>query len=678
MSAAVSWRGVSRADTRPPHGGARAPHSTGSTRALVVLLALLAGCAQPVQRRDWSDDSGPGAAVLQRETFPPPVFPDAVEPANRGTWALNDFFIVWVANPIGRAYRFVTPRYLRDRLRDFAVNLDFPRNFVANVLMGERGGAGHELARFATNTTVGGLGLWDPATDWFHIAPAEEDFGQVFARWGWRESTYVVLPVFGPSTVRDAVGLGPDMLLDPTSLLFPLGPALKFNDLSDSIDEYRLFSESSADVYFDAHTLASLAREVRIEPPTWPDAGDDTGAVQTLGAVLLAPKDPHFGLDLDTGHVRMPVTGRELPYSYRLQPGRAPLVFLVPGLGAHRLGAGTLALAEMLWERGCSVAIVSSAMNPEFIADGGSGPVPGHAPVDAHDTHVALDAIARDLGRRDPDRIGSRVYLGYSLGAFHGFFIAAEQRQGSDLVGFDRYVLLDPPVRLLAGMEQLDTFATVPLALPATERDAEARRILLKAVAVGKRALAVRTGAEIYATFDLTEADTSPRAAPLPFTNHEAEYLIGVAFQRSLMAVLWASQQRDDLGVLLTERRDLRRLPAYEEMGDYSFEQYFYAFLLPYYLRAQGAASAEQMIAANDLHAIADGLRDNGILRVFANRNDFLTSDADLAWLSDTVGSDRVRIFPSGGHLGNLHQPAVQAEVWSAVADLTDSEPAAR
>ncbi|MFN8640355.1 MAG: MlaA family lipoprotein [Candidatus Binatia bacterium] len=573
-----------------------------------------------------------------------------------------------VANPLGRAYRFVTPRYLRDRLRDFASNLDFPRNFVANLLMGERGGAGHELARFATNTTAGvsasGTRRRTGSTSRRprRTRPGLRPLG--LARLDLRGTL-----VLGPSTVRDTVGLGPDMLLDPASLLSPLAPALKFNDLVDSIDEYRLFATSSADAYFDAHTLAALAREVRIEPPTWSDAGDDTGAVQTLGAVLLAPKDPHFGLDLDTGRVRMPVTERELPYSYRLQPGRAPLVFIVPGLGAHRLGAGTLALAEMLWERGCSLAIVSSTMNAEFIAAGGSVPVPGHAPVDARDTHVALDAIARDLGRRYPDRIGRHVYLGYSLGAFHGFFIAAEERQGSELVGFDRYVLLDPPVRLLAGMEQLDAFANLPLALPAAERDAEARRILLKAVAVGKRALADRTGAEIYARFDLTDADTAPRAALLPFTNAEAEYLIGVAFQRSLKAVLWASQQRDDLGVLLTERRDWRRLPAYEEMGDYSFEQYFYAFLLPYYRRAHGAASAQEMIAANDLHALADGLRDNGKLRVFANRNDFLTSDADLAWLADTVGSDRVRIFPSGGHLGNLHQPAIQAEVSSAVAD---------
>ena len=77
------------------------------------------------------------------------------------------------------------------------------------------------------------------------------------------------------------------------------------------------------------------------------------------------------------------------------------------------------------------------------------------------------------------------------------------------------------------------------------------------------------------------------------------------------------------------------------------------------------------MIERNDLHAIADGLRGNAKLRVFANHNDFLTSDDDLSWLSATVGSERVRVFPRGGHLGNLHDAGVQADVLRALTDVS-------
>src|SRR5262249_32392786 len=158
-----------------------------------------------------------------------------------------------------------------------------------------------------------------------------------------------------------------------------------------------------ADSYDDARLLWSLAREARIERTTHAvGQGESTGATQSLEAAFLGPRDPAFARCLTTGWVTMPTTGRRLPYSYRLQPGQSPIVFLVPGLGPHRLGSASIALAEMAWQRGFSVAIVSSALSAEFTELGSSVPVPGHAPVDAHDVHVALDAIDRDLAAREP------------------------------------------------------------------------------------------------------------------------------------------------------------------------------------------------------------------------------------------------------------------------------------
>ena len=184
---------------------------------------------------------------------------------------------------------------------------------------------------------------------------------------------------------------------------------------------------------------------------------------------------------------------------------------------------------------------------------------------------------------------------------------------------FDRYLLLDPPVRLLYGMQRLDGFYDVPLALPEPERDAEVRRILRKAVTVAMKAQAARLGTGSYSRIDATDFDegTLTPEIELPFSNREAEFLIGLAFRRSLQVLLYASQQREDLGVLLTERRPMRRLPAYQEIGDYSFEMYLYAFVLPYYRDRLGTVtSADELIEQNDLHALADPLRGNPDLRV--------------------------------------------------------------
>jgi ABC-type transporter lipoprotein component MlaA len=642
--------------------------------ALLLLVALAAACAQPVRRRDWSGYTGAGAQAFRRERLPPPQLPDPLEPVNRSLWAFNHALIVAVADPLGHVYRLVVPRFARDRLRDFAANLVFPRNLVANLLQARWRPAG--------DTAVGLAGLWDPATHWVGIEPAPQDFGLVFARWGWRPSTFLMLPIAGPSSTRDAVGLVPDAVLDPATYFFPAGPILTYNGIVDAVPEYRRLGASSFDFYDDARLVWGFAREARIEETRVRAKGANTGATQTLEAAFLGPRDPDFALRLTTREVRIPATGRVLPYTFRLQPGRAPLVFLVPGLGTHRLASASLALAEMAWDRGFSVAIVSSALNFEFIERGASVPVPGHAPVDARDVHRALDAVARHLDATRPERVGARIYLGYSLGAFHGFYVAAaEQDPANGLVSFDRYLLLDPPVRLIEGMERLDAFYDVPLKIPEAERDAEVRRILLKAVTVGRKALERGIGSDAYGRVeaaDLGGATLTP-PAELPFTNEEAEFLIGFAFRRSLQSLLYASQEREDLGVLLTERRALRRLPVYEEIGDYSFAMYFYAFLFPYFRDRIGTpASAEEMVAMNELYAIAGPLRDNPKLRVFANRNDFLTSDEDVAWLSALVGPERVRFFPTGGHLGNLHRPEVQEEVMASLDDLLASGAGAR
>ena len=78
-----------------------------------------------------------------------------------------------------------------------------------------------------------------PSDRFFEIEAAPQDFGQVFASWGWHPSTFVVLPIYGPNTIRDGVGLIPDAALDPATYFFPAGPALTWNDLVDSIPTYR-------------------------------------------------------------------------------------------------------------------------------------------------------------------------------------------------------------------------------------------------------------------------------------------------------------------------------------------------------------------------------------------------------------------------------------------------------
>ena len=195
----------------------------------------------------------------------------------------------------------------------------------------------------------------------------------------------------GPSTVSDGVGLVPDTLLDPTFYLFPLGPVLAFNELSDFTEFYERFTGSNMDPYFIGRLLSQINREhVTFELST---EAEDTAAVQTLESVFLSPRDPDFPSRMHTAAVPVAATGQDLPYGFRMQEQPAPLVFILPGLGAHRNSNGALALAELAWDQGYSVAVISNAMNFEFIENASTAEVPGFAPTDARDVHEALHQI---------------------------------------------------------------------------------------------------------------------------------------------------------------------------------------------------------------------------------------------------------------------------------------------
>jgi len=621
-----------------------------------------------VRRADWSGYDGPGGDVLREEQPPPPDFPDPFEPWNRSASIFNHGVMMGVIDPLATVYRFVVPSPVRRSIERFSTNLLYPRRALAFLLQADASGAWQETKRFGVNTTLGFLGFLDPASE-LGIPASDEDFGQVFGRWGWEPSHFLVVPLFGPSTVRDAVGLVPDSLANPTFYLpFYIGSALLFNEQADLVVPYKRFVRSTYDPYHLSRLLWTLDREKRVSYRPRPA---DTAAVQTLQVAFLSVHDPAFPTELSQGTVTG-AGGGDLPYSYRLQPEPAPIVFLLPGLGSHRLDGSSLALAEMAWDRGFSVAIVSSAMSWEFIAYGANAPLPGYTPADVEDLHFALDAVHRDLETGHPRRLEERVLMGYSLGAYHALFIAAAERAGSPLVGFDRYVALDAPVQLLTGMRRVDAFYEAQRAFPPAEREARVREILWRTIEVAQDEQG-RPG-----DFSRMSPATEPSArlrprGPLPFSDLEARYLVGLDFRLSLVDVLGSIQDRNDFGVLKTERSFLRRESSYVEMASYSFEGYVYAFVLPYFRdQLDRVSGMEDLIAQSDLRSVEDGLRDNPKIRLFGNRNDFLTTPEDLAWLTATLGAEHVRLFPTGGHLGNLHEPAVQAEIMDSIADLVE------
>ncbi|MCP5334405.1 MAG: VacJ family lipoprotein [Oceanospirillaceae bacterium] len=137
---------------------------------------------------------------------------DPWEPFNRSMFQLNENLDYFAAKPLALAYRNATPQKVDDSITNVFSNLGEPFNALNNALQGKFSHAAGDLGRFVVNSTVGLLGIFDVASH-IGLAKHNEDFGQTLAYWGVASGPYLVLPVLGPSTVRDTAGFGTETFL---------------------------------------------------------------------------------------------------------------------------------------------------------------------------------------------------------------------------------------------------------------------------------------------------------------------------------------------------------------------------------------------------------------------------------------------------------------------------------
>ena len=139
---------------------------------------------------------------------------DPIESFNRQVFAFNDVVDRAVLKPVAQAYEYVLPQPVRDCISNIFSNFREPSNAVNNLLQGKPLDAASDTCRFVVNSTVGLLGCFDPARQ-MGLEKHNEDFGQTLGRWGIGSGPYLVVPILGPSTVRDAIGIyGAEPYLD--------------------------------------------------------------------------------------------------------------------------------------------------------------------------------------------------------------------------------------------------------------------------------------------------------------------------------------------------------------------------------------------------------------------------------------------------------------------------------
>lgn len=245
-------------------------------RALLTLclgcsLALTGCSSKPAPEIDLEPPKHRAEEILKEDVVYPVDVYDPLEGFNRRMYSFNYYFDKYLYLPVVSGYEFITPDYVEDRVSNFVDNVFEFNNFTNNLLQLKFKRTGITLARFLTNTTIGIAGLWDPATR-LGLPEQSEDFGQTLGHYGVGHGPYIVLPIFGPSNLRDTAGLVTDTaafaVAGPPAWVDDNDVSLAFTGVS-AIDQrhrqpFRYYRSGSPFEYEMMRMLYTSKREIEI------------------------------------------------------------------------------------------------------------------------------------------------------------------------------------------------------------------------------------------------------------------------------------------------------------------------------------------------------------------------------------------------------------------------------
>jgi len=238
-------------------------------KKLLVLLVLVVGLS--------GDEFEEFSSELETKEVSDPL-----SGYNRVMTSFNDGAYEYVLRPVASGYRAVVHEDIRRSVSNFFDNLYYPHRFVNNLLQGKFVNAYEETQRFVINSTVGLVGLFDPAKSYFDIKAHDEDFGQTLGFYGVGSGPHIVLPLWGPSNLRDFISMVPDSAMGPLelsisddrkehtpSITYTEYAAIKsfsvINLMSLNIDKYDKIKEDAVDLYPYLRDLYEQYRAKQIE-----------------------------------------------------------------------------------------------------------------------------------------------------------------------------------------------------------------------------------------------------------------------------------------------------------------------------------------------------------------------------------------------------------------------------
>jgi phospholipid-binding lipoprotein MlaA len=240
--------------------------------ALMILLSFLAACSStpPPRPQDYPEPMFTAERIVPADFVDVTDVYDPWQSMNMRIYNFNYHFDQWVFLPVVRTWEAVVPSPARAGVHNFFENFRDMRSLANSLLQASPTKAMHSTGRVLVNSTVGLFGLIDVASN-MGIPKPDEDFGQTLGHWGVSPGPYLVIPLLGPSNLRDGIGEFPDLALQSYLQNDLLSQPLRtITFLFDSIDtrehtSFRYYETGSAFEYRTVRWLYTTKRELDVE-----------------------------------------------------------------------------------------------------------------------------------------------------------------------------------------------------------------------------------------------------------------------------------------------------------------------------------------------------------------------------------------------------------------------------
>lgn len=350
-------------------------------------------------------------------------------------------------------------------------------------------------------------------------------------------------------------------------------------------------------------------------------------------------------LDVFPGRVKPPVffydEGLRCTFAYQKQ--KAPLVFLIAGSGASDRSSHIVYMMKALYQAGFHVISLPSPSNANFIISASEYSVPGDLPEDAADLYRAME-VAWEKVKGDIE-VSSFSLGGYSLGGTQAAFVA-KLDENRKVFNFRKVLMINPSVSLYSSAARIEELVQK---IPGGGK---------KQGRFFNRMLSKFSAFYHYGNFVAIDDDFlfSIYSEKL-FTQDETAGLIGLTYRIKLAGMIFSSDVMTNSGYVVPKNRVLS---PYDSLFDYflvsshlSYMDYFNEYLFPFFQKRRPGLTRQEFIDSMSLRSIDAYLRSSGKFGVMTNQNDYILTKEELDYLRQLFG-ERTKIYPRGGHLGNL------------------------